>query len=318
METFQGHAPGKVILLGEHAVVYGRPAIAVPVWETTATAVITDTAPGCGCTIVAQDLGQVLPLAGSADAVEHPFHTVARLTLERLHLPPNPDWRIVLSSTIPIASGLGSGAALSAALVRAIFARAGQAPEPATVSALVYESERYFHGTPSGIDNTVIAYGAPVWFVKGLPPQIFTPCRSFTLAIADSGVASPTKETVGDVRRAWQQQPAQFDVIFDEIGAIAEQARCVIEQTGHLDKLGQLFDENQRLLAALGVSSPLLAKLIRAARQAGALGAKLSGSGRGGNIIALVEDTAAEEVRSALLQAGAKQVIVTQVGSLSN
>ncbi|MCB0252000.1 MAG: mevalonate kinase, partial [Anaerolineae bacterium] len=133
-----------------------------------------------------------------------------------------------------------------------------------------------------------------------------------------SGVASPTKETVGDVRKAWQQQPAQFEAIFNEIGAIAEQARRVIEQTGRLDQLGQLFDENQRLLAALGVSSPLLAKLIRAARQAGALGAKLSGGGRGGNIIALVEDTAAEEVRSALIQAGAKQVIVTQVGSLSN
>ncbi|MEZ4711708.1 MAG: mevalonate kinase [Caldilineaceae bacterium] len=313
MQTFQGSAPGKVILLGEHAVVYGRPAIAVPVWETTATAVITDSEPRRGVTIVARDLGQEFPLVTSAGAEEHPFSRVARLTLERLHLPLNLDWRIALTSTIPIASGLGSGAALSAALVRAIFAKAGEPAEPTVVSALVYESERYFHGTPSGIDNTVIAYGAPVWFVKGAPPQIFTPCRPFTLVIADSGIASPTKETVGDVRQAWQKQPNHFEAIFDEISQIAEQARHIIEQTGHLSKLGQLFNENQCLLAALGVSSQMLEKLLAAARRAGALGAKLSGGGRGGNIIALVEDAAADEVRSALLQAGAKQVIVTRV-----
>ncbi|MEZ4663580.1 MAG: hypothetical protein R2911_39060 [Caldilineaceae bacterium] len=196
MQTFRGSAPGKVILLGEHAVVYGRPAIAVPVWETTATAVITDAEPGRGA-IAARDLGQVFPLVTPAGAEEHPFSMVTRLTLARLHLPPNPDWRIELTSTIPIASGLGSGAALSAALVRAIFATTGQNADAATVSALVYESERYFHGTPSGIDNTVIAYGAPVWFIKGTPPQSFTPAAPFTLAIADSGIASPTKRDRG-------------------------------------------------------------------------------------------------------------------------
>lgn len=308
-----GCAPGKVILLGEHAVVYGRPAIAVPVWQSSATCTIAELAPGSGCTIVAGDLGQQFALAEMKAGVENPFGLVARLTLVRLQLPPNPDWRIELTSTIPIASGLGSGAALSAALVRALFAKAGQQAAPAVVSELVYESERYFHGTPSGIDNTVIAYGKAVWFVKGAPPEPFTPVQPFTLAIADSGIASPTKETVGDVRQAWQQQPEKYEAIFDEIRQITEQAREVIEQTADWEKLGKLFTQNQLLLTKLGVSSPALEKLLHAARAAGARGAKLSGGGRGGNIIALVDVTSAQGVYKALLQAGAKQVITTTV-----
>lgn len=307
----QATAPGKVILVGEHAVVYGRPAIAAPVWQTVATATITAGAPGSGCTITAPDVGLSLRLADAGD--DEPLAVVTRLALERLGIDRAPDWRIDLHSEIPIASGMGSGAALSTALVRAIMLSAGQEPEPAVVSDLVYESERFYHGTPSGIDNTVVAYGMPIWFVKGQPPQPFEPGRSITLAIADSGIRSPTKETVGDVRRAWSEDPARYEEVFDEIGRAVLAARRALEE-GDAHALGAIMDANQALLEKLDVSSPVLERLIVAARQAGALGAKLSGGGRGGNIIALVDERGMQPVCDALAAAGARCVIVTQIG----
>jgi mevalonate kinase len=301
-------APGKIILVGEHAVVYGRPAIAVPVWERVATATISASPPGSGCIGIVQDLQRTLRLT-DADA-EEPLALVTRLTLARLGLPPDPDWQITVRSELPIASGLGSGAALSAALVKAIHAHVGQPVTPETVSALVFESERLYHGTPSGIDNTVIAHGKPIWFVKGSAPVPFVPAVPLTLVIADSGIAAPTKATVGDVRQAWQAKPARYEAYFDQIQALVERVRCAIEQ-GELAALGHLFDENQTILAALGVSSAPLERLIQAARQAGALGAKLSGGGRGGNVIALVTADQLEAVVRGLAAAGARQVITT-------
>ena len=306
-----GTASGKVILVGEHAVVYGRPAIAVPVWESTATATINDAPAGSGCTIIARDIDQRIRLIDAP--ADEALALITRRTLEHLALPTNPDWHIDLHSDIPIASGLGSGAAISAALVRAIHTRMGQEVTPATVSQLVFESECLFHGTPSGIDNTVIAYGQPVWFVKGQTPQVFTPRTPFMLAIADSGRPSPTKETVGDVRQAWAADPPRYEQWFDEIAAIADAARVAIEQ-GSSAALGPLFDRNQQLLAQIGVSSEQLETLIHAARNAGARGAKLSGGGRGGNVIVLVEASNRAAVQEALLGAGAKRVIVTTVG----
>ncbi|MBX3012063.1 MAG: mevalonate kinase [Caldilineaceae bacterium] len=303
-------APGKIILIGEHAVVYGRPAIAVPVWEKVAQATITATSPGTGCMLVAPDIARQWRLATTND--DEPLALVTRLTLAQLNATPDPDWLIEVHSQLPIASGLGSGAALSTALVRAIYAHLGQPPDPAQVSALVYESERHYHGTPSGIDNTVIAYGMPVWFIKGQPPTTFLAAQPLTLVIADSGIAAPTKETVGDVRRGWQAHPARYEAWFDEIGAIAHAARQAIE-AGAQQRLGELFDQNQALLAKLAVSSPRLDHLIDVARQAGALGAKLSGGGRGGNLIAIVEPAQAAVVATALATAGARQVIVTTV-----
>ena len=156
-------APGKVILVGEHAVVYGRPAIAAPVWQVVATAEVSERERGSGFQIVAHDIGQTI-LLGEADPAQ-PLALVTRLALTELGYLAAPDWLVDLRSTIPIASGLGSGAALSTALVRALFAQAGRQATPITVSGIVYESERIYHGTPSGIDNTVIAYGEPIWFV---------------------------------------------------------------------------------------------------------------------------------------------------------
>jgi mevalonate kinase len=306
-------APGKIILIGEHAVVYGRPAIAAPVWEVTATATISDRATGSGCLLSAPDIGLCSPLAALGD--EQPLALITGLALAQLKVPHEPDWAIEVRSTIPIASGLGSGAALSTALVRAIYTHAGQPITPPAVSALVFESERLYHGTPSGIDNTVIAHGQPIWFVKGEPPVAFAPNQPLTLTIADSGIRAPTKETVGDVRRGWQTNQAQYEHWFDAIAAIAHAARQAIE-VGDVRRLGHLFDENQSLLEAIGVSSPPLEALITAAKTAGALGAKLSGGGRGGNVIALVEATTAEAVRAALLTAGANRVIVTRIEPL--
>jgi mevalonate kinase len=303
-------APGKIILLGEHAVVYGRPAIAAPVWQTVATATIEDRPAGSGCVIAAHDIEYRRDL-GEADDGD-PLALVTRLALAAAGIEATPDWQIELSSTIPIASGLGSGAALSTALVRAVLEHAGLAASTNTVSRIVFESERIYHGTPSGIDNTVIACGVPIWFVRGQNAETFRPPQPFTLVIADSGIRSPTKETVGDVRRAWEADAPRYEAYFDAIAELALQARTSITHAGWR-RLGALMNENQTLLEALGVSSPLLEGLIAAARSAGALGSKLSGGGRGGNVIALVDDAVREKVTAALLRAGALRVIATEV-----
>ncbi|MBV7327578.1 mevalonate kinase [Chloroflexi bacterium TSY] len=307
-------APGKVILFGEHAVVYGRPAIAVPVWDVTATATITQQTPGSGCIVVAHDTDQILSLAHSGN--EEPLAVLVRLALKHLSIRRMPDWRIDLLSTIPIVSGLGSGAAVSAAIVRALFAHTGRQVQAEVVSQLVYETEKLFHGTPSGIDNTVIAHEKPVWFVKGTQPEPFTPVGSITLVIADSGISSPTKEAVGDVRMAWQADAVRYEELFDTIGQLVTRARSVLEQTdpARQVELGSLMNQNQEILRDIGVSSSTLDHLIQAALNAGALGAKLSGGGRGGNIIALVDEQTASPVQQALKEAGAKRVIVTSVG----
>lgn len=311
-------APGKVILFGEHAVVYGRPAIAVPVWDVTATATITQQTRGCGCLIVAHDTDQILSLAHSGN--EEPLTAIVRLTLKQLSIHCLPDWRIDLLSTIPIASGLGSGAAVSAAIVRALFAHAGDRAQADVISQLVYETEKLFHGTPSGIDNTVIAYEKPVWFVKGAQPEPFTPAESIMLVIADSGISSSTKETVGDVWMAWQNNPVRYEELFDNIGQIVTQARDTLEQTSQerQAEIGSLMNQNQDLLRTIGVSSPTLDHLIRCALNAGAFGAKLSGGGRGGNIIALVDEQTAPPVQQALNEAGAQRLIVTSVSLTLN
>jgi mevalonate kinase len=305
-----GIAPGKIILVGEHAVVYGRPAIAAPVWEMTAQATVTDAAPGSGCTIIAHDTDLSFSLATAPD--DQPLALVTRLTLAALGIEAIPDWCINLHSDIPIASGMGSGAALSTALVRSIFAHVGQTVAPERVSSLVFESERLYHGAPSGIDNTVIAHGVPIWFVKGETPQPFTSPHPFTVVIADSGVGSPTKETVGAVRRAWQADPLTYDRWFDEIASLVRNARCAIE-AGDWLTLGSIFDCNHELLMRLDVSAPLLDRLIDAARRAGALGAKLSGGGRGGNVIALVAPDDAGRVARAFRAAGATCAIQTTI-----
>ncbi len=307
--SLQSSAPGKVILFGEHAVVYGRPAIAVPVTQVRATATAEPAPPGSGLTLIAPDVGKSLSLTTAPR--DEPLAVAARLTLDYLSAP-EPDATLTISSTIPIASGLGSGAAVSTALVHALTTFLGRAFKPAETSTLVFEVEKIHHGTPSGIDNTVVAYEQPVYFVQRQPVERLTVGAPFTILIGDTGVRSPTKKVVEHVRRGQQREPAHYDALFDQIGDLADEARRAIE-SGDVDALGPLMDENHALLIELGVSSPKLNDLVETARFAGALGAKLSGAGRGGNMIALVEDDFVEDVTQALREAGAVRVIWTRV-----
>jgi len=300
-------APGKVILFGEHAVVYGRPAIAAPVFQVQATASLEVAPPGSGLTLVAPDLDRSVRLDEATS--NDPLGTIVRLTLAQLDLPV-PDGVLTVVSTIPIAGGMGSGAAVSAAIVRALAASAGVDIPPSEVNALVFEVEKLYHGTPSGIDNTVVVYGQPTYFVRGQSPHPFSVGAPLRLLIADSGIPSPTRKVVEEVRKRWRSEPVHYDFLFDRIGELVDEAREAIEQ-GDLDTLGRLMDQNHSLLQEMGVSSPKLDELVEEARMAGALGAKLSGAGCGGNVIVLVEE--AEEMRETLEKAGAARVISTTV-----
>jgi mevalonate kinase len=312
-------APGKIILFGEHAVVYGRPALAVPVTQVHANVDVSDSA-RAGIWIDAPDVD--LHAEVNTLPSDHPIASVINNLFFLLRVSPFPDLEIKIASTIPVASGLGSGAAVTVALTRALVSHLNDSMTDEEVNAFTYEIEKIHHGTPSGIDNTVITYAKPVYFVKspssperrrdGGEVEIFKVGQPFTIVIADTGISAPTRESVGDVRRLWMNDRARWETIFDKIGEISFTARRAIE-AGKPELLGELMNENHALLQRLTISSPELDGLVEAARAAGALGAKLSGGGRGGNMIALVESEKAETVSLSLKEAGAKNTIITRV-----
>jgi mevalonate kinase len=338
----QQSASGKIILCGEHAVVYGRPAIALPLADVRAHAIVHNSRAGSGVTIDAPDLERRWTLADSPD---HPLSELITSIFAHLGIATPPDLLIEIESKIPIAGGMGSGAAIATALVRALAVRLGHDLSAAEISALVYTSEQRFHGTPSGIDNTVIAYEQPIWFMRARPSsvvssqlpvttskrprtvehklqttnyelrttiELITIAAPFTLLIGDTGLRSPTHLPVGEVRQRWQTHPAFYETLFDAVGELVVQARAALA-LGDLVALGRLIDQNHALLVQIGVSSTELDRLVGAARAAGALGAKLSGAGWGGIMIALVTPTLIQHVAQALRDAGAARVLETTI-----
>lgn len=299
-------APAKIILFGEHAVVYGQPALAVPV---NSLGVAVEAAPDTATTIAGRDIFQTLPANVSPSDLLDPLLRMVALTADHFGQS-SPPMRFTITSTIPVASGLGSGAAVSAALGRAVAAALGHTISDEALNTLVYEVERIHHGTPSGIDNTVIVYAQPVYFIRGQTPTTFTVGAPIRLLIADTGVSALTRESVGDVRKLTETDPQRAFPLIEAVGEVVRAAHIALIQ-GDTAKLGSLMVENHRLLQQLTVSSAELDTLVAAALDAGALGAKLSGGGRGGNMIALVTPETEQSVAQALTRAGAVRVIST-------
>jgi mevalonate kinase len=169
--------------------------------------------------------------------------------------------------------------------------------------------ERVFHGNPSGIDTAISALGGVAVYRKGEPLEPLRLRAPLSLVIGHSGEAASTKAMVDMVARQHERAPARLDKTFDAIAALVQNGRLALE-AGDLRALGQLMDLDQSLLSSLMLSTARLEELCAAARETGALGAKLTGAGGGGCMIALVpDDASAERVRNALASLGASPFV---------
>lgn len=295
---------GKAILLGEHAVVYGRPAIALPVplaVEATARR------GGDGVHIIIPRWGleqQIKP------GVTHGINGAINTMLETLQLD-GTGMTIEVMPHLPRGMGLGGSAALAVAVIRAISRAFELGLDDASVNRLAFECEKAAHGTPSGIDNTVAVYGKPLVFQKGGKPDFreLSPAEPLPLVVGITGRECLTARTVARVRAAWQGHPSRYEAIFDQIAQLTQAGVQAIAEA-RFEELGQLMNLCHGYLNALQVSSPELEELIQIARDNGALGAKLTGGGGGGSIIALCPGEQGR-VAAAMQAAGYKTLALT-------
>jgi mevalonate kinase len=312
MPAISASAPGKAILLGEHAVVYGQPAIAIPVMQVQAKASVFPLIQAPSGKIVVDAPAVQLNTELSHLPEDNPIRILITLIADELGIRKFPAFQLKINSTIPIAAGLGSGASISVAVTRAITAFVGSPLPDDRISAIAYEVEKTYHGNPSGIDNTVITYAQPLYYVRDLPFELLKISTPLTFIIADSGIKSSTVQVVDQVKTAWMKEPERYEKKFHQIGTISQYGRIDIEQ-GNVKNLGILMNQNHEILQEISISCPEIDLLVSAAISAGAYGAKVSGAGQGGNMIALVPETQTDQIATALQKAGATRTIITHL-----
>jgi len=273
---------GKVILLGEHSVVYGRPALAASLASMGAEA---HAEPWPNARLEVEPWGVAFDAdPEQKDEPADPLQRAFRALLLS-YGSPWPRARVRAQMSIPGAAGLGGSAALSVAVVRALDALQGSARGPEAVAATALEAEKVFHGTPSGIDTAMAAGSGVALFRQGKLEQVALE-RPLTLVVGHSGEVGQTKITVASVKQQYERDPKKLGSIFDAIEALVVNAKSAL-QLGDVADLGKLMNENQRLLNTLLLSTSRLEEMCKAAESAGALGAKLTGGGGGGCMIAL-------------------------------
>jgi mevalonate kinase len=266
----RGRAPGKVLLLGEHSVVYGHPALAASIPRF----VTVDVTPAAETRIeLPGGMQTPFPLLEAAQAMAREAGFQGNFSAR-------------LQSEIPLGSGLGSSAALGVALARALKPACGVEE----AAALAMRIERVLHGAPSGVDPAACARGGVIFFTRGPPPRAEAVRGSAFIAVALSGIARGTHSTVLPLAER-RKTDARIDPLLARLGDLAREGRSLFER-GDLEDLGAAFDDAHAVLRDLGVSCAELEETVAALRRAGALGAKLTGAGGGGAAIGLARDEA--------------------------
>ena len=309
-----GSGKGKTILFGEHFVVYGLPALAAGIAAET-TAKLTRVR-SFGHTLV--DNRPAMPGYKETKADEQ------KASLENIlkHLKIDTTkmgFQIDLGGDLVCASGIGASAASCVAIVRALNDEFNLGLDEEQVNAAAYEGEKGYHGTPSGLDNTASTYGGLVWFERDLsggPPKFekLKLKKAIHLVIASTGITASTKIVVGAVKIKKDADPEWWEKIASQYNQLVHDGKEALIQLD-LPKIGELMNKNHELLQELTVSCEELDKLVKVARENGAIGAKMTGTGRGGNMIALAPDeTTAKRIGEALKKAKAPGVWLTTFG----
>lgn len=296
---FVGRACGKAILLGEHFVVHGAPALAIPL-RGLVTVVSIEVRPDTAGLVMDTDPAVV---SAASEAV--------RLLADRFGLDGD-SLTVRVESSVPLGCGLGSSAAFAVAIVRAfqrIVAHPGTCQlDVELTNATALDLERLAHGNPSGVDNTVVCYERPLVFRRDQPPQFIEGGSPLAFLVADSGIRYSTARAVAAVGEFANGNPVVFREILNQVEGVVRLGMAAYLRADGTE-LGEVMTANHELLQKVGVSSTLLDRLVRAALGAGAWGAKLTGAGVGGSILAVLPPENIQVVTKALVDAGALRVL---------
>ncbi len=296
----------KLILAGEHAVVYGRRALGLPMPRALRAEVFSSKE----LLTIKVDDWQLEYDAGDDAHHRSPLGMLVDtiLSLTKVEMPRG---HIDVSCQIPFAAGLGGSAALAVVLIRAIDLLLGLKLDAQTVNNMAFDCEKLAHGTPSGVDNTLATFATPLLFSPSAEQRwrdirIASPVQ---LVIAFSGIKGVTSELVARVRQRRERQPQAYDALFDQIDHQVDACLQALT-TGDTQMLGDSLNLCQGLLNAIGVSHPVLEQMLQIARDAGALGAKLTGAGGGGSIVAVCNGNG-EAVVTALRKASFEARVIS-------
>ena len=302
---------GKVILFNEHFVVYGIPAVASAIGARTTA--LVERKPGSG-----YELRDERP--------ETPGYKTEKLQQQKESLDimlkfmnvdaQHDHYVITLAGDLVAASGVGASAASCAAIARAFSQELDLNFSDARVNEVAYEGEKGYHGTPSGIDNTAATYGGLIWYRREGSAQLMERMRlrkPVEIVMGNTGKVADTKIVVAGVKERKEEEPERFARLFQDADQLVRNARKELEAF-NLERVGAYMNENHRLLQEIGVSSPELDALVKLARDAGAVGAKLTGTGRGGYMVALTPGRELQDRVANEITRHGSQVLRTQIG----
>lgn len=293
-----GEAHSKIILVGEHAVVYGKTAIAIPFPLKIRAKIMKSSGDITISSLLHTGTLSNMPneMMGISECIKK--------ALELLNKPFK-DLSIQLISEIPMGRGLGSSAASATAIARGIYAYFGKEISQKELFFIVELAEAYAHGKPSGIDMMAVASDTPILFTKEKGASFIKASKPFCIVVADTGRVGDTRAAVEQVKKNKQQETNKINDVINRIEEITERSKNAILM-GDAVTLGVLLNKNHNELKKLGVSDELLDSLVTIANRAGAIGAKLTGGGMGGCMIALVKDMKdAEYISKELIKGGA-------------
>lgn len=309
----RGSGFGKTILFGEHFVVHGMPGI-VSAIDLTVDAEVKRN--GKGISVRDERKGS----KGYTERKKTQQQESIKRILEAMEINlEKTSLEIWLGGNLPVFSGIGASAASSVAIARAIAEEFEMSLPDERINKIAYEAEKAYAGTPSGIDNTAATYGGLIWFRKNLSGGPNTIERlsikePVEIIIGNTGVVADTKKMVAGVAERKKKNPKKYDPLFNEAERLALEARKALEEQFDLRKVGKLMNENHRLLQEVEVSCKELDYLVISAREQGAFGAKLTGGGGGGCMVALTPGKELQDAVATTMEKEGFKVLRTKIG----